>query len=115
GTATAVDRLNGFLDADDEKLNQTITNVTTFSDALAANADGVQDALATIAQAGKQVGPMAEQIGALSVKLGELTAAVPPEKVTQAVDNIASFSDTLSRNSGKVDDFSHRPQPRPAI
>lgn len=105
GTATAVDRLNGFLDANDEKLNETITNVATFSDALAANADGVKDALATIAEAGKQVGPMAEQIGALSTKLGELTAAIPPEKVTQVVDNIASFSDTLSRNSGKVDEF----------
>ncbi|WDQ99186.1 MlaD family protein [Devosia sp. J2-20] len=105
GTATAVDRLNGFLDTNDEKLNETISNVATFSDALAANADGVKDALATIAEAGKQVGPMAEQIGALSSKLGELTAAIPPEKVTQVVDNVAEFSETLSRNSGKVDEF----------
>ena len=105
GTATAVDRLNGFLDENDEKLNESISNVATFTDALAANADGVKDALATIADAGKQVGPMAEQIGALSTKLGELAAAIPPEKVTQVVDNVASFSDTLSRNSGKVDEF----------
>jgi len=105
GTATAVDRLNGFLDANDEKLNQTISNVTTFTDALAANAEGVQDALATIAEAGQQVGPMAEQIGALSTKLGELADSIPPERVTQVVDNIASFSDTLSRNVGKVDAF----------
>tara|TARA_R110002020_G_scaffold2200_20_gene10259 strand:- start:5932 stop:7527 length:1596 start_codon:yes stop_codon:yes gene_type:complete len=105
GTATAVDRLNGFLDENDDKLNQTITNVTTFTDALAANADDVQAALATIAQAGQQVGPMAEQIGALSTKLGELADSIPPERVTQVVDNIASFSDTLSRNAGKVDTF----------
>ena len=105
GTATAVDRLNGFLDENDEKLNQTISNVTTFSDALAANAEGVKDALATIADAGKQVGPMAEQIGSLSTKLGELAQAIPPEKVTQVVDNVASFSDTLSRNAGKVESF----------
>ncbi|WP_137152615.1 MlaD family protein [Devosia sp. FKR38] len=105
GTATAVDRLNGFLDTNDEKLNETIANVATFSDALAANADGVKDALATIADAGKQVGPMAEQISTLSAKLGELADAIPPERVTQVVDNVATFSDTLSRNSGKVDEF----------
>lgn len=105
GTATAVDRLNGFLDANDAKLNETISNVAAFSDALAANADGVKDALASIADAGKQVGPMAEQIGDLSTKLGELTEAIPPEKVTEVVNNIADFSDTLSRNSGKVDEF----------
>ena len=105
GTATAVDRLNGFLDTNDEMLNQTIANVATFSDALAANSDGVRDALATIADAGKQVGPMAEQIGALSTRLGELAEAIPPERVTQVVDNIASFSDTLSRNTGTVDEF----------
>ena len=105
GTATAVDRLNGFLDENDEKLNESISNVATFTDALAANADGVKDALATIAEAGKQVGPMAEQIGALSTKLGDLATAIPPEKVTQVIDNVASFSDTLSRNSGKVDEI----------
>ena len=105
GTATAVDRLNGFLDENDQKLNQTITNVTTFTDALAANADDVQDALATIAEAGQQVGPMAEQIGDLSTKLGELADSIPPERVTQVVDNIASFSDTLSHNAGRVDAF----------
>ncbi|MBU1304245.1 MAG: MCE family protein [Alphaproteobacteria bacterium] len=105
GTATAVDRLNGFLDANDAKLNDTITNVATFTDALAANADGVKDALATIAAAGKQVGPMADQISSLSSKLGELADAIPPERVTQVVDNVATFSDTLSRNSDKVDEF----------
>lgn len=105
GTATAVDRLNGFLDANDAKLNETISNVAAFSDALAANADGVKDALASIADAGKQVGPMAEQIGDLSIKLAELAEAIPPEKVTEVVNNIADFSDTLSRNSGKVDAF----------
>ncbi|MCS6762383.1 MAG: hypothetical protein MO846_10775 [Candidatus Devosia symbiotica] len=61
GTATAVDRLNGFLDANDKKLNTTISNVATFSEAMVANTKGVKDALATIADASKQVGPMAEQ------------------------------------------------------
>ncbi|MEO5807277.1 MlaD family protein [Devosia sp.] len=105
GTSTAVDRLNGFLDTNETKLNATIANVETFSDALAANSAGVKDALATVADVGKQIGPMAEQITALSSDLTDLVAAIPPEKVTAVVDNVTTFSDTLARNSGTIDEF----------
>lgn len=105
GASTAVARINSLLDDNDDKINTTLANIESFSTALAANSEGVQAALASIADAGKQIGPMADEIGSLSVKVSALVEAVPPEDVTKVVANITTFSDSLARNSEQIDKF----------
>lgn len=105
GASTAVDRVNSILDANDTRLNATIANVETFSAALAANSEGVENFLATMSEAGEQIGPMAKEIKSLSADVRGLVDAVPPEKVAQAVANVSTFTESLARNSGQIDDF----------
>ncbi|WDR03306.1 MlaD family protein [Devosia algicola] len=105
GTSTAVSRLNGFLDTNDEKLNTTIANVETFSTALASNADGIEAFMASVSDAGQEIGPLAEEITKLSSDTRKLVNAVSPDQVAKAVSDVTSFTDSLSRNSGKVDEF----------
>jgi phospholipid/cholesterol/gamma-HCH transport system substrate-binding protein len=105
GASTAVTRLNGFLDENDERLNNTIANAETFSSALASNADGVEALMASLSETGKQIGPMTEQITALSKDLRGLVNAVPPERVSKAVADVSVFTESLARNSDKIDEF----------
>lgn len=105
GASTAVSRINTLLDANDDKINTTLANIESFSSALAANSEGVEQALASISEAGKQIGPMAEQIGALSTKVSALVDAVPPEDVAKVVADVTVFSDSLARNSAQIDKF----------
>lgn len=105
GASTAVNRLNGFLDANDAKLNTTIDNVEVFSTALAQNADGVGEFLASISEAGREIGPMASEIKSLSADLRNFVEAVPPEKVAKIVNDVSVFSEGLARNTGRIDDF----------
>ena len=105
GAATAVNRLNSLLDTNDTKLNATIANIESFSAALAANSDGVQSFLASVSDAGKQIGPMADEISSLSADLRGLVQAVPPAQVAKAVADVTTFTDSLARNSSEIDEF----------
>lgn len=105
GASSAVDRINGILDDNDTRLNATIENVETFSAALANNAEGVDEFLATISEAGREIGPMATEIRTLSTDLRGLVDAVPPEQVAKAVADVTTFTDSLARNSGQIDEF----------
>ncbi|WDR05824.1 MlaD family protein [Devosia rhodophyticola] len=115
GTSTAVSRLNGFLDTNDTKLNATIANVETFSAALASNSDGIEAFMASVSDAGKEIGPLADEITKLSSDTRKLVNAVSPDQVAKAVNDVTEFTDSLSRNSSKIDDFLHRPRPSPMI
>lgn len=105
GVSAAVNRINTLLDTNDAKLNATIANVETFTAALASNSEGVEGFLDSIADASRQIGPMATQIGTLSDDLRALVAAIPPEDVAKAVADVTTFTESLSRNSGQIDEF----------
>lgn len=105
GASTAVSRINTLLDANDARIDSTLANIETFSNALASNADGVETFLGTVSDVGQQIGPMADEITRLSSRLTALVDAVPPEKITEVVDNVTTFSDTLASNSDKINTF----------
>jgi phospholipid/cholesterol/gamma-HCH transport system substrate-binding protein len=105
GASTAVSRLNTFLDANESKLNTTVGNIEAFSGALASNSAGVETFLASISEAGRQIGPMAGDIRTLSADLRSLVKAIPPEQVTKVLGDVSTFSDSLARNAGQVDTF----------
>lgn len=105
GASTAVARLNSLLDDNDTRIDTTLSNIETFSNALASNADGVETFLGTVSDVGQQIGPMADQITQLSSRLTALVDAVPPEQLSKVVANVTQFSDTLAANTAQIDSF----------
>lgn len=105
GANTAVERLNTFLDANADKLDRTITDVQSFSAALAANSDGLERFLSGVADAGEQIGPMADEIRGLSSDVRMLVDAIPAAQVTKVVGDVSTFTDSLARNAGQIDAF----------
>lgn len=105
GANTAVERLNAFLDTNATKLDSTITDVQSFSAALAANSPGLERFLSGVADAGEQIGPMADEIRNLSQDLRALVNAVPAEQVTRVVGDVSTFTDSLARNADQIDAF----------
>jgi phospholipid/cholesterol/gamma-HCH transport system substrate-binding protein len=76
-------------------INRTIANVETFSRALAQNADGVDEALASVSRAAAAVGDISETLKGTASRAEALLNAVEPAQVTALVDNLARASADL--------------------
>jgi phospholipid/cholesterol/gamma-HCH transport system substrate-binding protein len=76
--------------------SRTIANVETFSRALAENADGVDEALASISKAATAVGDISDNLEGTVTRAEEILNAVEPAKVTQLVDRLAQASTDLA-------------------
>jgi phospholipid/cholesterol/gamma-HCH transport system substrate-binding protein len=100
-----VTRLEGFVTENEPRLTTTLTNIETFSGALAQNADGVQRFLASISDTSDQIGPLASEMRELTQETRNLLAAIPSEDVTQAIRDTVTFTDALARNSNNIDQF----------
>src|SRR5690606_2893026 len=72
---------------------------------LAANASGVDTFLSSLADTSDQIGPLAEDVRLLATDVRALVEAVPPERVADTVDNVATFADALSRNTPNIEAF----------
>lgn len=98
-------RIDGFFGDNQAGLTATIENAQVFSGALADNADGIESFLGSLAEAGDRIGPLADELRALTVDVRGLVEAVPPQRVSQAIDDIGTFTATLSRNTANIDAF----------
>ena len=76
-----VDRLDKFVALNEDAITQTVTNIKTFTDALAKNSEGVKDFLANVSEMSKTVSGLSERLNALVEKADSVMAAVDPEKV----------------------------------
>jgi len=84
-------------------ITSTISNVETFSAALAANSDGVKDFMASIGKASEAFSSLSGRLETLVQQGERLLAAVPSDKVTAIVDNIDQFSASLGKASQDID------------
>ncbi|WP_420414437.1 MlaD family protein [Roseibium sp.] len=82
---------------------KTIQNVETFSDALAANADGVEDFMASIGKASEAFSSLSGRMEGLVDQGERLLAAVPSDKVTAIVDDLQTFSASLGKAGDDID------------
>jgi phospholipid/cholesterol/gamma-HCH transport system substrate-binding protein len=98
-------RIDGFFGDNQAGLTATIENAQVFSGALADNADGIESFLGSLAEAGDRIGPLADELRAITVDVRGLVEAVPPQRVSQAIDDIGTFTATLSRNTANIDAF----------
>jgi phospholipid/cholesterol/gamma-HCH transport system substrate-binding protein len=91
--ATSVlDDADKLLTDNSEPIHSAITNLDVFSKALADNAPGVNDALKSVGEIGKQIGPLATRLQTLSDDADRLVQSIDTEKVRAIVDNIQSLS-----------------------
>lgn len=82
---------------------KTIQNVETFSDALAANSDGVKDFMASISTASESFSSLSGRLETLVGEGERLLAAVPSDSVTAIVDDLKKFSGSLGNASKDID------------
>ncbi|MGO4705764.1 MlaD family protein [Microvirga sp. 2MCAF38] len=85
--------------ADNEgAINRTIQNVEKFSEALGENSEGIDRFLSQVGQAAEKVGPLAEKLETLATNVDELVRAVDRQRVTNIVQNVESFTQSLGEN-----------------
>jgi phospholipid/cholesterol/gamma-HCH transport system substrate-binding protein len=81
--------------------SRTVANVETFSRALAENADGVDEALASISKAATAVGDISDNLEGTVTRAEQILNAIDPAKVSELVDRVtaasADLADVLAR------------------
>ncbi|MTH97801.1 MCE family protein [Roseibium sp. RKSG952] len=87
--------IDEFLKENSPTVTQTLSNVETFSQALANNSDGVSGFMDSIASATDAFVKLSARMETLVQEGERILAAVPDDKVTEIVDNVASFSESL--------------------
>lgn len=85
------------------EIDRIIGNAADFSQALAANSDGIERFLATTSKSAEQIGTLAVQLETLTDKADRLVSAIAPEQVAQTVDNLESFTGSISDTAGNLD------------
>ncbi|MBX9739741.1 MAG: MCE family protein [Beijerinckiaceae bacterium] len=84
-------------------ISKTVQNVQVFTDALAANSDGLKDFLGGMADLGRTIRPLAQRLEGLTGTLDKLVSSVDTEKVRSIVSNVEDFSTSLARNKTNID------------
>jgi len=84
-------------------IHQTVENAQQFSMALAHNAGRVDEALASIADLGKTIGPLASKAQALSQDADTLIKSIDAAKVNEVIGNAQTFSRALANSSGNTE------------
>jgi phospholipid/cholesterol/gamma-HCH transport system substrate-binding protein len=96
---TKADKL---LDDNGAPITDTIKNIDAFSKALGANASGVQDALASVADLAKRAGPLADRLSKLSDDADQIVKSLDTGKLNHIVDNVDSFTNALAGSQGDI-------------
>ena len=96
---TAVDRVNGFIDTAEPGLSASVKNVETFTDALAANSDGVKEFMNNFGDLSKRIGSLSETLTGVVEKADKIISAIDPTKVADTLENIDTVTKRLSDSS----------------
>ena len=99
-----LDLLNKLIVDNAQPIHQTLENVQTFSMALSSNASGVDAALKSVSELGKNLEPLATRLQTLSDDADRVVLAVDPQKVRTIVDNV----EAVSGKAGAVVDGANR-------
>jgi len=98
-----LDLANKLLVENAPAVRQTIENAQTFSMALAHNAGRVDEALASIADLGKTIGPLAKQAQILSQDADALLRSIDANRVNAVIANAETFSKALANSAGNTE------------
>ncbi|WP_417768552.1 MlaD family protein [Stappia sp.] len=79
-----------------DEVHEIIVNARVFSDALAKNADGVDKFMSSVASTGEALQSLSGRLEGLVDSATAIVDAVPPEKVTQVVNDAASVTSKVA-------------------
>ena len=97
-TDDVLERVDRVISNNEESINGTIRNVELFSRALGENAPDVDQFLEQVGQAAQRIGPLAEKLETLATDVDEVVRSVDRQRVARIVENVDSFTATLSDN-----------------
>ena len=69
---------------------------------MGGDSSGFKNALASLGDIGKKIGPLSDRLQKLSDDTDKLVVAVDPEKIKRVVDNVSDFSDSCPSGKGSV-------------
>jgi phospholipid/cholesterol/gamma-HCH transport system substrate-binding protein len=96
-------KANKLLDDNSAPLNASVKNVQKFSDALAANSDGVKGFLSAMTTVGKEIGPLSAKLSTLADDTDHVVKAVDPDQVKSMIKDLSELSAKLNKAADQVD------------
>ena len=96
-------QLEGFVGDAREPLNETVQNIRKFTDALAANSDGVDAFLANVSKLSDTIGSVSDQLSSTLAAAEDLIGAVDRDKVASIVGNIDESTKNIRAATGEID------------
>lgn len=98
-----ISQLEGFVGEARGPLTQTIQNAQKFSDALAANADGVEKFLSSVSALSDELAGVSGKLDGTLDAAEQLLRSVDREKVAAIVDNVETFTKSLGDSSDDLE------------
>jgi phospholipid/cholesterol/gamma-HCH transport system substrate-binding protein len=98
-----LDKSNKVLADNTDSITASVKNVQKFSDALAANSDGVKDFMTSVGEVGKSIKPLAAKLETLAGDSDTVVKAVDPAQVKTIVSDFSAMSAKLNAAADKVD------------
>ncbi|MGO9674668.1 MAG: MlaD family protein [Methylocella sp.] len=98
-----LDKTNKLLDDNTATITASVKNVQKFSDALAADSDGLKDFMSSVADVGRSIKPLAGKLETLAGDADGAVKAVDPAKIKTIVSDFAAMSAKLNSAADKVD------------
>ncbi|PTW58713.1 phospholipid/cholesterol/gamma-HCH transport system substrate-binding protein [Breoghania corrubedonensis] len=95
--------INGLIEDNRPAVGKAVDNITKFTDALAANSDGVGGFMASLSDATKAFTSLSGKLQGLVDRADTLITAVDPDKVSKFVDNMTNASGKLDNALDQVD------------
>jgi phospholipid/cholesterol/gamma-HCH transport system substrate-binding protein len=96
---SVVDRADKLLADNSDSIHSTLQSADVFAKTLADNAPNVDVTLKNLAEISKTVQPVVAQIQTLSENANRLLAAIDPDKVSDVIGNVQTFSQSLAASS----------------
>jgi phospholipid/cholesterol/gamma-HCH transport system substrate-binding protein len=97
------DKTNHLIDENSASITASVKNAEKFSNALAANSDGLKDFMGAIADVGKSIKPLTAKLDVLAGDADNVVKAINPDDVKTIVADFASLSAKLDKAADKVD------------
>lgn len=101
---SVLDQLEGFTKDVRGPLTKTVENTQKFSDALARNADGIDKFLDSVSKLSVELAGVSGKLDGTLKAAESILKSVDPDKVTEIVGNVETFTRSLSETSAQFDD-----------
>ena len=102
---TVLSQLEGFTRDVRGPLTQTAENAKKFSDALAANADGIDKFLSSVSALSEELAGVSGKLDGTLKAAEELLNSVDRQKIESIVGNVETFTDSVKEQSARFDEI----------